>query len=54
MPILAALKIQPDSFNYILSTAVLICQEHPIMINYIYMLLIHINVYPCILHNTIR
>lgn len=44
MPILAALKIQPDNFNYILSTAVVICLGHPIMINYIYILLIHINV----------
>lgn len=44
MPFLAALKIQPDNFNYILSTAVIVCQGHPIMINYICILLIHINV----------
>lgn len=54
MPILTALEIRPDNSNYILSTEVIICQERPIMINYIYILLIHINVYLCILHSTIR
>lgn len=53
MPILAALKMWLGNFNYILSTAVIICQEH-IMINYMYILLIHLNVYFCILHNTLR
>lgn len=54
MPSQAAQKIWPDNFNYFLSTAVIVCQEYPVMVNYIYLLLIDINVYFCILLNAVR